>query len=315
MSEPIALTVRDAVCLFDVSPPFLDRVLSGARRRVLRAVDGVSFTVRRGRMTGSRTFALAEQEVEDAEVLGSFLNLYYHAGNDVPDEVVVPLVPDAEAIARSVPRADDVLVGHAHFDHVLDAPEVCRQTGARLLGSQAVAFCGLAAGLPASQIRVTEGNEDIESGPLTLRGLPSVHGRVYFNRIPLPGDLTAPPPWPPRLRDLPHGQVLNWLVRTPTHTLVHIDSADFIDEALAPQRADILCLCAIGRHARPNYTRRAIELLQPRYVVPCHWDHFFGPFTPTPLEVPKADLAGFVEEISAAGATPVVLAPGDTLSV
>ncbi len=52
MSEPIALTVRDAVCLFDVSPPFLDRVLSGARRRVLRAVDGVSFTVRRGRTLG-----------------------------------------------------------------------------------------------------------------------------------------------------------------------------------------------------------------------------------------------------------------------
>ena len=52
MSEPIALTVRDAVCLFDVSPPFLDRVLSGVRRRVLRAVDGVSFTVRRGRTLG-----------------------------------------------------------------------------------------------------------------------------------------------------------------------------------------------------------------------------------------------------------------------
>jgi peptide/nickel transport system ATP-binding protein len=52
MSDPIALTVRDAVCLFDVSPPFLDRVLSGARRRVLRAVDGVSFTVRRGRTLG-----------------------------------------------------------------------------------------------------------------------------------------------------------------------------------------------------------------------------------------------------------------------
>jgi len=60
-------------------------------------VEVALLTVRRGRMTGSRTFALAEQEVEDAEVLGSFLNLYYHAGNDVPDEVVVPLVPDAEA--------------------------------------------------------------------------------------------------------------------------------------------------------------------------------------------------------------------------
>ena len=46
--EDWALTVADAVCLFDVSPPWLNRVLSGERRRVLRAVDGVSFTVRRG---------------------------------------------------------------------------------------------------------------------------------------------------------------------------------------------------------------------------------------------------------------------------
>ncbi len=52
MAEPVALTVQDAVCLFDVSPPWLDRVLSGARRRVLRAVDGVSFTVRRGHTLG-----------------------------------------------------------------------------------------------------------------------------------------------------------------------------------------------------------------------------------------------------------------------
>ena len=47
-AENWALTVEDAVCLFDVSPPWLNRVLSGERRRLVRAVDGVSFTVRRG---------------------------------------------------------------------------------------------------------------------------------------------------------------------------------------------------------------------------------------------------------------------------
>ena len=46
--DPIALTVSDAVCLFDASPPWLSRVLSGTGRRIVRAVDGVSFTVRRG---------------------------------------------------------------------------------------------------------------------------------------------------------------------------------------------------------------------------------------------------------------------------
>lgn len=226
-----------------------------------------------------------------------------------------PLVPDPVAIESAIPRADDVLVGHAHFDHVLDAPELCRRTGARLIGSAAVGYCGQAAGLPAQQLVVTHGHEDLEAGPLTLRGLPSIHGRVYFGRVPLPGDLHAPPPWPPRLRDLPHGQVLNWLVRTPTSSVAHIDSADFLDAELSGHTADVLCLCAVGRHARPNYTRAAIELLRPRWVVPCHWDYFFGPLGGPLREVPGADLAGFVEEIRAAGATPVVLAPGDTFSV
>jgi excinuclease ABC subunit C len=55
-------------------------------------VDVAALFVRKGRLQGSRTFSFADQEVPDTEVLGSFLNLYYHAGNDVPDEVVLPLV-------------------------------------------------------------------------------------------------------------------------------------------------------------------------------------------------------------------------------
>ena len=34
---------------FDVSGPWLDRVLSGTGRRIVRAVDGVSFSIERGR--------------------------------------------------------------------------------------------------------------------------------------------------------------------------------------------------------------------------------------------------------------------------
>ncbi|MCC6470347.1 MAG: ATP-binding cassette domain-containing protein [Alphaproteobacteria bacterium] len=44
----IMLTVEDAACWFDVSPPWLARVVERRPRRLLKAVDGVSFTVRRG---------------------------------------------------------------------------------------------------------------------------------------------------------------------------------------------------------------------------------------------------------------------------
>jgi L-ascorbate metabolism protein UlaG (beta-lactamase superfamily) len=229
--------------------------------------------------------------------------------------VAGPLVPDTAAIERHIPRADDVLIGHAHHDHILDAPDLCKRTGARFIGSPDACNVARAGGVPEAQIRPTIGREDIPCGPLTVRGLPSRHGRVYFGRIPLSGSIPAPPAWPPRFRDLKHGLVLNWLVTAGDLRLGHIDSADFIDDELAGHTCDVLCLCAIGRKGRPGYTETAIRLLKPRYVVACHWDLFFGPPERPSVELPGCDLAGFVEEIRAAGATPVVLDFGDVLAL
>jgi L-ascorbate metabolism protein UlaG (beta-lactamase superfamily) len=140
-----------------------------------------------------------------------------------------PLVSDARLVERLLPEADDVLVGHAHHDHVLDAPALCLRTGARLIGSRATCMVGRAAGVPAKQLRETAGREAIESGAFTLTGLPSRHGKAVFGRVPLPGDLVAPPRWPPRVHDLRHGLVLNWHLEVEGFSIVHVDSADFID--------------------------------------------------------------------------------------
>lgn len=215
------------------------------------------------------------------------------------------LVPNAALIKQHIPKADDVLIGHAHHDHILDGPDLCKQTGARLIGSQATRQVGLAAGLPESQLLATDGHEDIASGRWIIRGLPSRHGRV-FGRIPFPGDLTTPPPWPPRIHELRHGLVLNWLIDTGAMNIMHIDSADFIDAQLRDQRCDILCLCAIGRQARPHYARDAIALLKPRYVIPCHWDTMVTPIDAEPDLLPGVDILGFLAEIRAAGATPLL---------
>jgi L-ascorbate metabolism protein UlaG (beta-lactamase superfamily) len=212
-----------------------------------------------------------------------------------------PLVSDERLVARLLPEADDVLVGHAHHDHILDAPALCRRTGARLIGSRAACMVGRAAGLPEAQLRETAGHEAIESGAFTLRGLPSRHGKAIFGRVPLPGDLTAPPPWPPRITDLRHGLVLNWHVEVDGFALVHVDSADFVDEALDGLRADVLCLCAVGRRYRPSYVRDIVAKLRPRWVVPCHWDTMLTPIDATPHLIPGVDLPGMFEEIRRAG--------------
>jgi L-ascorbate metabolism protein UlaG (beta-lactamase superfamily) len=212
-----------------------------------------------------------------------------------------PLVSDGALVARLLPYADDVLIGHAHHDHILDAPALCRRTGARLIGSRAACMVGRAAGLPESQLRETAGREALASGAFTVRGLPSRHGKAIFGRVPLPGDLTEPPPWPPRITDLRHGLVLNWHIEVGGFSIVHVDSADFIDEELAGLRADVLCLCAVGRHYRPDYVKTIVSALRPRWVVPCHWDTMLTPIEATPHLIPGVDLPGMFEEIRQAG--------------
>lgn len=55
--------------------------------------------VRKGRMMGSQSFSYSDQEFPDAEIMSSFLNLYYNAGNEIPKEVLLPLELDDEEIA------------------------------------------------------------------------------------------------------------------------------------------------------------------------------------------------------------------------
>lgn len=224
---------------------------------------------------------------------------------DLTTSLTQPLLPNAPLIRRLIPQANDVLIGHAHHDHILDGPDLCKQTGARLIGSSSTMQVGIAAGLPPEQLVSTEGREDIASGSWTVRGFPSRHGKI-FGRIPFPGDLTAPPPWPARMHQLRHGLVLNWLVDTGKLKVMHIDSADFIDEELQGHACDIVCLCAIGRQSRPNYVRDVVKYLKPRWVIPCHWDTMITPIESVPDLLPGVDLPGFIEEIKAAGAIPLL---------
>ena len=49
------------------------------------------------------------------------------------------LRPWEEVLRREIPRADDILVGHAHYDHALDAPPIALRTGATIYGSRSTA--------------------------------------------------------------------------------------------------------------------------------------------------------------------------------
>lgn len=101
--------------------------------------------------------------------------------------------------------------------------------------------------------------------------------------------------------------MLNWVVDTGHLTVVHIDSADFIEKELQGIQADIVCLCAIGRHYRPNYVKDVVRLLKPKWIIPCHWDTMITPIDAPPDLLPLVDIEGLLEEIKETGCETIML--------
>jgi L-ascorbate metabolism protein UlaG (beta-lactamase superfamily) len=210
-----------------------------------------------------------------------------------------PLVPDDLAIARHVPRhVDAVLCGHSHFDHAADAPRIARMTKAKLVGSASTCAWGRAEGLAEKDlVPIPERGALVRFGDIEVRFVPSRHGRIFFGRVPFPGEVKDTPRLPKSAWHYRMGGAFGLLIRAPGTTIYHNGSADLVDGELEGERADVLVLALAGRQATPNYVARLITALGPRLVVPTHHDAFFAPLERGLHLLPKIDLEGFASEV------------------
>ena len=92
----------------------------------------------------------------------------------------VPSAPKVGLSAHEVDRADFVLVGHAHFDHIAGADVIAKNTGARIIGSHESCRVMTEQGVPRGQLLPSQGGERHRLGPeVTVRVLPSLHSCTW----------------------------------------------------------------------------------------------------------------------------------------
>jgi L-ascorbate metabolism protein UlaG (beta-lactamase superfamily) len=211
------------------------------------------------------------------------------------------ILPDDAAIERHAAKADAILVGHTHFDHALDVPAIARRTGARAYGSSSLAQLMKLHGLADRAVAV-EPYRTHEVGPFAIEFVPSVHSKLVLGlSVPSGGELTCEHLDELSPREFRCGQVWGIHIRGPGATFYHQGSADLIDDAMRAdhKRVDVF-LCGIaGRRFTRRYLPRILGALEPRIVVPTHYDDFFRPLG-APLDFSmNVNLAGFTDEVRA----------------
>ncbi len=189
-------------------------------------------------------------------------------------------LPDPAMVERYASVSGDVagvLVGHTHFDHAVDAPALARRFHAPAYGSASLAALMRLHGLGGLAVEV-EPHRRYELGPFIVSFTPSAHSKLILGRrVPFDGELSCD-----HLHGLTPGayrcgQVWGIRIEVGGISLYHQGSANLIDEALKPQSVDVFLAGVAGRSVTPRYWERVLPRLDPRFVVPTHYDDFFKP--------------------------------------
>src|SRR5947209_17125898 len=82
--------------------------------------------------------------------------------------------------ADDIERADWIVVGHSHFDHLWGAERIAKRTGATIIGSHETVRIMEQQGVKLSQLLPVGGGERIRLSPeVTVAGYPSLHSCVW----------------------------------------------------------------------------------------------------------------------------------------
>jgi hypothetical protein len=241
----------------------------------------------------------------------------------------LPIAPDLARIperpcALDGARVSALLVGHGHYDHLMDVPHVIEKWKlgrVPVYGSRTVANV-----LAAARPRVAAVNVDADAGDASRPGswlpreggtrfrimaLRSEHAPHFFGIKLFRGHVDAPLTEPPgSAYGWREGQTYAYLVdvlaedgRTVLLRVHYQDSAANPGiglpppDVLADRKVDLVVFCAASFAEVEDHPRAILTALDPRYALAAHWEDFSSASSHAPGVVSHTNLGKLLQQL------------------
>jgi L-ascorbate metabolism protein UlaG (beta-lactamase superfamily) len=194
---------------------------------------------------------------------------------------------DETLINQHITKADQILIGHGHWDHMADVPYIAKKTNAMVIGSETHANVMRAAGVPEGKIVQVKGGEYMQFDGYTIEIFPGLHSMGPTKKHAVPGHLVSVPPPPTKIADLPEGDSLIYVITIGgKFSIFLMSTANYIERAIAGLKPDVALVASIFANQIHDYTPRLLQALNyPKVILPTHWDNFEQPFMEPPQDL------------------------------
>ena len=204
--------------------------------------------------------------------------------------LAVPTNPEKDSVAK-IGRVDYILITHGHGDHVGNAVEIAKKTGAVLVAPYGLQFnLKSVAGYPEKQATTATGGNvggtiDLPKAGAKVTIVNAIHGSELT--VPI-----VPAPEPGHPAAVASGNPVGYVLQIDGGpTIYHTGDTDvYTDMKLIPEfyKVDLMLACVGGHFTMdPVRAAQAVDWVQPKQVMPMHYGTF-GLLAGTPAQFKAA---------------------------
>ena len=173
--------------------------------------------------------------------------------------------PDTGLIAEKIRRCDFLLVTHAHFDHIMDVPDVVQNTGAAVWGSPNSCRLLSACGVPQDKIHEVVVGDEFALGDFHIEVRRCHHVELPgFQPGPLLHDLKPPL----RIRDYRMDHYYSFRITIQGLRLL-------TDPGSCPEEAGPADAVFVIPFQDRGYYETLLEVAKPKVIIAYHFDDHF----------------------------------------